>query len=109
MAMSRKRLLGIGWAVLLRPGVRGRTLSFVDLTGIRDRLQALGVTLRFENDPPAIADLLHDQREYRAALYIDRLEAARTFLTTTLAGAAPPAGRRPPSATSATLPCPTAG
>jgi hypothetical protein len=61
----------------------------VDLAGIQNRLAALGVSLRFESDPANIADELHDQREYRAALYIDRLEAARTFLTTTLAGPGP--------------------
>ncbi len=80
--------------MLLRPGPWERTLSLVDLTGVRDRLDALGVTLRFKGDDdlPNIADLLHDQREYRAALYIDRLEDARTFLTTDLNGPLPPAG-----------------
>jgi hypothetical protein len=64
----------------------------VDLTGIRNRLDALGVTLRFQSDPPNIADLLQDQRQYRAALYIDRLEDARTFLVTALSGPLPPVG-----------------
>jgi hypothetical protein len=56
----------------------------VDLARIQTRLRALGVTLRFENDPANIANLLQAQREYRAALYIDRLEAVRNALVNQL-------------------------
>ncbi len=52
----------------------------MDLVGIQGRLQTLGVTLRFESDPANIANLLQSQRQYRAALYIDRLEATRAYL-----------------------------
>ena len=40
----------------------------MDLLGIQGRLTALGVSLRFEDDPPAHAAQLVLQRQYRAAL-----------------------------------------
>ena len=63
----------------------------MDLAGVQGRLAALGVTLAFEDDPPASAAQLVLQRQYRAALYIRRLEDVHRFLTDgTVAGS--PAG-----------------
>jgi len=57
----------------------------MDLNQLQARLTQLGVTLRGgDDDPPNFAAVLPDQRVYRASLYLRRLEATRTFLTTTL-------------------------
>jgi hypothetical protein len=61
----------------------------MDLLGIQGRLNALGVSLRFEDDPPADAAELVLQRQYRAALYIRRLEDVRRFFTDPLAPGGP--------------------
>jgi hypothetical protein len=60
----------------------------VDLNQLRTRLGQLGVTLKGDDDPPALAAVLPDQRIYRASLYLPRLEAARDFLAT-LSGPVP--------------------
>jgi hypothetical protein len=69
----------------------------MDLAGIQARLLALGVTLSFEDDPAANAAQLITQRQYRAALYVDRLEATRDFLTNPLTPNSPaaPIGANP--------------
>lgn len=58
----------------------------MDLAAIQARLQTLGVSLGFKDDPVPIAGALRLQRQYRASLYIDRLEAVHAHLTVTLAG-----------------------
>lgn len=64
-------------------------LRSVDIGGVRGRLAALGVTLSYDDDPTALAAQLQAERQYRAALYIQHLDAAQTFLTQTLAGPGP--------------------
>ena len=61
----------------------------MDLAGVQGRLAALGVTLAFEDDPPASAAQLVLQRQYRAALYIRRLEDVHRFLTDPLVPGSP--------------------
>jgi hypothetical protein len=61
----------------------------MDLAGVQGRLAALGVTLAFEDDPVANAAELTLQRQYRAALYIRRLEDVHRFLTDPLAPGGP--------------------
>ncbi len=61
----------------------------MDLAAIQARLQTLGVSLVHKDDPAQLAATLRLQRQYRASLYIDRLDAVRQHFTGTLAGPLP--------------------
>jgi Domain of unknown function (DUF4135) len=61
----------------------------VNFGDVQTQLATLGVTLTYEDDPAAMKAALQLARQYRASLYLQHLNAARNFLTTTLAGPVP--------------------